>query len=1186
MAWDRTNLPASSGYAVSIVALIIASVLRWQLTGILGFRGNFVTFYPAVTIAALYGGLRLGVPVTIAAALLADLFWIEPEGLLGMPSGNDLLDLILFVIGGILISYLVDMVNRGKARAYNAEQQLQFAAEREKTEKERKRLIQMRLDLIEYAVTHTMDELLSKALDEIGEIVESPIGFYQFVERDQKTLSLQQWSTQTLSTFCKARYKGRHYSIDQAGVWADCIREGRAVIHNDYDSLENRKGMPEGHAKVFRELVVPVMREGRFVAVVGVGNKPVDYTEKDAETVSYLSDVTWEIIERKRDEERIRQKEITLRTVLDQLPSGVTVRDAPTGALILANVKGREIAGTLVEDFAKFPGHRFFHPDNRQYRVEEWPFFRSMTTGKIVEAEEFEYERADGARLAISMNCAPIRDSQGQIIMGACVFNDITERRRAQQRLRESEALLAESQKIGHLGSWSFDVRADRFTCSEEVYRILGLEPQEFEGTYEALLGLVHPEDREAVDMAYSDSLEEKQPPFDKEYRIIRKHTGEVRHIHVKSAHQRDVDGTVLRSVGMVLDITDRKIVEDALREREELLDLFIRHAPASLAMLDRELRFLGFSQRWLSDHNLGDRDLVGLSLYDVLPDVPERWREVNRLALAGEVLKADSDVLERADGSIQWVRWEVRPWRDARGDIAGILIFSEDITERKRGEELLRRYEMLAENSRDIIFFVDFESGRILEANAAAVKAYGYSREKLLELSVGGLRAPSENVFVREQMEKAFSEGILLETIHIRRDGTTFPVEISSRGDTFDNQRTLISVVRDITDRKAAEEKLQRNEEILRTALENLPSGVSVRDARTGALIIENAKVRELLGTLAPDAEHFSGYRFFNIDGRRQSIGELAFFRCAASGEEISGEEVEYEKPGEGRIRLSISVAPIRDSRGQIVMCATSFHDITQLRDIQDALRQSRDELEIRVKERTAELESANEKLCHVPQMLIHAQEAERERLASELHDSIGQTIAALKFRIELVINALEKGEHKQALDLLHVFVPVLQHSIAETRSIYMGLKPMILAEYGILATLEWYRRELLNLYPNQHIELETSIGEGDIPEDLKIVIFRITQEALNNSLKHGKPEWVEARLALHDGAIELEISDDGIGMDLDYIMESCTARSLGLIGMRERAKLTGGEFSIRSAPHEGTTVKAVWRNFKEPNR
>ncbi|HPJ13068.1 MAG TPA: response regulator, partial [Caldisericia bacterium] len=174
---------------------------------------------------------------------------------------------------------------------------------------ERKRsedLMSVRLTLMEYATTHSLEELLTKTLDEVGRISNSPIGFYHFVHKDQKTLSLQAWSTRTLQEFCKADAKGFHYSIDQAGVWVDCVREKRAVIHNDYPSLPHRKGLPQGHAPVIREMVVPVIRNNQIKAILGVGNKPIPYTEKDLETVSYLADVCWHIVEEKKMEQQLQ----------------------------------------------------------------------------------------------------------------------------------------------------------------------------------------------------------------------------------------------------------------------------------------------------------------------------------------------------------------------------------------------------------------------------------------------------------------------------------------------------------------------------------------------------------------------------------------------------------------------------------------------------------------------------------------------------------------------------------------------------------------------------------------------------------------------------------------------------------------------------------------------------------------
>ncbi|MBM3493241.1 MAG: PAS domain S-box protein [Armatimonadetes bacterium] len=168
-------------------------------------------------------------------------------------------------------------------------------------------LLKVRLRLLEFAATASLGELLQQTLDEAERLSDSFVGFYHFVEPDERTLRLQAWSTRTVMEFCKAEGEGLHYSIDEAGVWADCVRERRAVIHNDYAALPNKKRLPEGHAPVYRELVAPVLRNNRVVAVLGVGNKETDYTDDDAQTITYLADVAWEIAERKRAEEERAQ---------------------------------------------------------------------------------------------------------------------------------------------------------------------------------------------------------------------------------------------------------------------------------------------------------------------------------------------------------------------------------------------------------------------------------------------------------------------------------------------------------------------------------------------------------------------------------------------------------------------------------------------------------------------------------------------------------------------------------------------------------------------------------------------------------------------------------------------------------------------------------------------------------------
>ncbi|MHC1783784.1 MAG: diguanylate cyclase [Anaerolineaceae bacterium] len=192
-------------------------------------------------------------------------------------------------------------------------------------------LLQARLNLLELSAGRTLDEFLGTALDKIADFTGSVIAFFHFVEPDQKTLCLQAWSTRTLREFCKAEGKGMHYGIDTAGVWVDCVRQRMPIIHNDYASLPNRNGLPPGHAAVLRELVVPVYRNDRVVAILGVGNKPLDYNDKDVEGVSYLADVVWEIGLHKEAEQNLNEAHSRLNLLSQNLEDAgliVYTRDA------------------------------------------------------------------------------------------------------------------------------------------------------------------------------------------------------------------------------------------------------------------------------------------------------------------------------------------------------------------------------------------------------------------------------------------------------------------------------------------------------------------------------------------------------------------------------------------------------------------------------------------------------------------------------------------------------------------------------------------------------------------------------------------------------------------------------------------------------------------------------------------
>jgi len=183
---------------------------------------------------------------------------------------------------------------------------------------EKVRFAQLRL--VEYAADHTVVELLQKFLDEAEILTRSEIGFYHFLDSDQKTLILQTWSTNTLKNMCTAEGEGLHYPVSEAGVWVDCVRERRPVIHNDYANLPHKKGLPEGHASLIRELVVPVLRGDKIVAILGVGNKGTDYDDNDVKTVEQLAVLAWETVVRRQAEEALKKANEDLTAMLDALP--------------------------------------------------------------------------------------------------------------------------------------------------------------------------------------------------------------------------------------------------------------------------------------------------------------------------------------------------------------------------------------------------------------------------------------------------------------------------------------------------------------------------------------------------------------------------------------------------------------------------------------------------------------------------------------------------------------------------------------------------------------------------------------------------------------------------------------------------------------------------------------------------
>jgi PAS domain S-box-containing protein len=354
-----------------------------------------------------------------------------------------------------------------------------------------------------------------------------------------------------------------------------------------------------------------------------------------------------------------------------------------------------------------------------------------------------------------------------------------------------------------------------------------------------------------------------------------------------------------------------------------------------------------------------------------------------------------------------------------------------------------------------------------------------------------------------------------------------------------------------EIGEHQQAEQALRKSEESYRRLVDTMIEGLVAYDS-DGRIVYVNDSLCRMLGFERAELVDELGKEI--LSGVHQCTQQDLVCPCGRN-------EMRWHRKSGEEITVQVSPQRLEGPAGEFAGCFAVVTDISDRKRAEEALRRSETDLRM------------------LSAQLMAAQEAERKRIASELHDSVGQMLSALKFQLENTTTLLESGGTQAVTDLIGRLVPKIQSAVDEVRRISMDLRPSMLDDLGVLPTITWFCREFQGVY--EHLRLETvfSVREEEVPPRLKTVIYRIVQEALNNVARHARASSVQIALERRGATLEISVHDNGVGFEpASFVPRADTQRGLGLNTMRERAETTGGIFRLESSDGGGTLVHVAW--------
>jgi PAS domain S-box-containing protein len=845
-----------------------------------------------------------------------------------------------------------------------------------------------------------------------------------------------------------------------------------------------------------------------------------------------------DIAERKRIAEALRKSEERYRSVVDNIDLGINLIDADHTIIMVNATMGDRFNKPVSEIIGKKCFREF---EKRDAVCPHCPGVQTMAAGKHGEVET-EGVLDDGSRFHVRLQTFPVVGQGGTATAFIEIAEDITERKRMEEALRESEGKYRSLVESSEDSIYLVDEECTYLFMNKKHLARLRVPSSQVVGR--AYAEFHSPEETKDFARKVTRVLKTGKS-LSYEYRSLRDHRYFIRTLNPVKASKGDKPSTI---TVISKDITELKYSEEALREREAFNFALFQYNPVETIVVDFEGRVTGFN---LAKGKSGNRlPVIGDMMY-------QDYAGKHEIDMRAELMKCIKSgkakaFSERKYGD-RYLSITISPFSQ------GALIISEDFTDRKRAEELLQRerdtFFSILQKAPYGVVFLDKEGKSIL-ANTEFAAITGYTREdiptiedwfrlaypdkKNREMVIDTLKTDAAHGDDDKKFHKTFHRAFFRTFRVTCKDGTI--KEIEFRPTVLEDGATIVMIA-DITERKRMHELLEVAVTEWRTTFDAITDAVCLLDQKGRIKRCNNAMMK-MIGKPFNEIADCTCWEVLH------GVSKPPEGCPIASVQETHRRETEVFL--KNNRWLNITVDPLLDDEGNFVGGVHITSDITERMKTEQELQSSREEL----RNLTVYLESVREQ--------------ERTNIAREIHDELAQALTALKMDLSWLDNKLPRNQ-MPLVAKMRSMSDLIDTTLQTVKRISAELRPGILDDLGLIAAIEWQAEEFQN---RTGITSRVTVDPVDfiVDKDRSTAIFRIFQETLTNIARHAHATRVTVDLIKTDGALMLLVIDNGTGITKEQIYDS---KSFGLIGMRERVHPWGGQVRIKGTPSEGTTVE-----------